>query len=227
MRWFMAAALWCGFQDAPAAEITGVVKLKAPKKVQTNKRYPNQAGQPGAQSVVSPAVVYLEKVEGSFPAPKEKPKMSQQAFAFHPRVLPVQSGTTVDFPNLDDLYHNVFSFSSTKKFDLGRYPSGESKSVTFDKAGLVKIYCEIHEHMRGFVLVLQNPYFATTDEKGAYSIKNIPPGRYMLKVWQEDSKEMNREVVVESGKPLRADFELSYSEAPSPSDQRCLCKDGE
>lgn len=226
MRWMIFAALVCRFQDPPG-EISGSIKLKPAKKVPANQRYPNQSGSGVPQRVRSPAVVYLEKVEGTFAAPPENPRMAQKDFAFHPRVLPVLVGTTVDFPNQDDLYHNVFSFSSTKKFDLGRYPSGESKGQTFDKPGLVKIYCEIHDHMRAFILVLQNPYFAVTDEQGGYAIRNIPPGRYRLKVWQEDSKEASKEIVVESGRPVRADFDLSRNESPAPGVERCLCKDGD
>ncbi len=149
--------------------------------------------------------------------------MAQQNFEFQPRVLPVVVGSSVDFPNRDELYHNVFSFSASKKFDLGRYSSGESKTETFDKLGLVKVYCEIHEHMRSYILVLQNPYFTLTDSNGKFSLKNVPPGRYVVKVWQEDSKEHSAEIVVEAGKPATLDVELSQGPEPVGS-STCFCK---
>src|SRR6266571_5547426 len=102
---------------------------------------------------------------------------------FRPLVLPVMVGSTVDFPNNDDLFHNVFSYSQAKEFDLGRYPRGQKKSIKFDKPGIVKVYCDIHSYMYATILVLKNPFFAVPDEEGNYHIDNIPEGVYTLNFW--------------------------------------------
>lgn len=109
---------------------------------------------------------------------------------FEPSVLAVPVGTTVEFPNLDPFFHNVFSYSKTKKFDLGRYPKGESQSVTFDKPGIVQIFCEIHYSMRAYVHVVTTPYAAVSNEQGEFYIPNVTRGEYTLHVWQEKLPEL-------------------------------------
>jgi plastocyanin len=133
------------------------------------------------------AVVFLD-VEGSqiqYRSPSVRPKLSQSSLMFRPLVLPVLVGTTVDFPNDDNLFHNVFSYSQPKEFDLGLYPQGETRTVKFDKPGIVKVYCDIHSHMYATILVLRNPYFAVPDDKGNFRIDNVPPGSYKLKFWYD------------------------------------------
>jgi hypothetical protein len=106
-------------------------------------------------------------------------------------------GETVEFPNRDDTYHSVFSYSKTKRFDLGRYRKGEEPaSIVFDKPGVVKLFCEIHEHMRATVLVLDTPYFAKTDGDGSFRIESVPPGRYRLTAWVEEERALVREIDV-------------------------------
>src|SRR5436853_537084 len=110
------------------------------------------------------AVVYLD---GAFGRPGSSPvkQVVQKDLTFIPALLPIQVGTTVEFPNLDETYHNIFSYSPTKRFDLGRYRPEERPipSEVFDKQGLVTLRCDIHEHMRGLILVLSTPYFVMTD----------------------------------------------------------------
>lgn len=149
-----------------------------------------------------PAVVYLTGgPKAAMKVPSEHPKMVQQGQAFDPLVLPIVVGTTVDFPNLDPVYHNVFSYSKAKKFDLGRFPKGQSKSVTFDTPGLVKVFCEIHSSMRAHILVLDQPYFTTTSADGNYRIENVPPGKYTLKIWQDQLPELEFPVTVTDSEP--------------------------
>ena len=136
--------------------------------------------------------------------PDSIPEMAQKNKMFVPSVLAVGVGYTVAFPNLDPFFHNVFSYSKTKQIDLGRYPKGESQRVTFDKPGIVKIFCEIHFPMRAYVHVLQTPYFATSDEKGNFVIKNVGPGKYTLNVWQESLPNLTQPVTV-SGDSLFVD----------------------
>lgn len=150
------------------------------------------------------AVVYLE---GSFPRKSSPPetKMLQKDLTFIPALLPIQTGTRVVFPNLDDTYHNIFSFSPAKRFDLGRYRPDEKPipSVTFDAAGLVTIRCDIHEHMRALILVLDTPHFVMSDAEGRFRLGGLPPGKYMLKAWLSSRTTLERSVDLTSGSTLR------------------------
>lgn len=152
-------------------------------------------------------IVYLE---GSFPKPSVLPKkeVAQKDLAFLPSLLPVQVGTRIEFPNLDDTYHNIFSYSPTKRFDLGRYRPEERPvpSVTFDKPGLVTLHCEIHEHMRGLILVLDTPYFTITDGDGGFRLSGLPSGRYKLKAWIDSKTTREQPVELKSGVTAHVDF---------------------
>jgi plastocyanin len=149
------------------------------------------------------AVVYLE---GSFPkrnSAAEK-QMVQRDLNFVPALLPVQTGTKVAFPNLDDTYHNIFSFSPAKRFDLGRYRGDERPipSVIFDVPGLVTVRCDIHEHMRGLILVLDTPHFALSDAEGRFRLSGLPSGRYKLKAWLSSRVTLERPVELTGGSTL-------------------------
>lgn len=152
------------------------------------------------------AVVFIEKVSGQFPIPQSRPVMRQKNITIVPHVLPVLIGSTVDFPNEDQIYHNIFSLSSVKSFDLGRYAKGKSKSVTFNKFGEVKVFCDIHSSMSGYIIVLQNPYFATTGSDGGYVITGIPSGTYKVGAWHENGGTQWQTIAVESGQTSTADF---------------------
>jgi plastocyanin len=133
--------------------------------------------------------------------------MSQQNETFVPHVLAVRVGTVVDFPNNDIIYHNVFSFSKTKRFDLGRYAKGQSKSVLFDEPGIVRVFCDIHSHMNAFILVFAHRFFDVTDQLGRYRIDQVPPGTYTLVAWYEGVVKETRTVTVpEGGGLVAADF---------------------
>jgi hypothetical protein len=114
----------------------------------------------------------------------------------------------VDFPNSDRIYHNVFSLSKTRPFDLGRYAVGRSKSVRFDRPGIVRVFCDIHSHMSAFILVFSHPFFAVTEATGRYRIDNVPPGTYTLVAWNEGVASESRQVVVADGGSSEADFIL-------------------
>jgi plastocyanin len=132
--------------------------------------------------------------------------MDQKELTFIPHVLPILVGATVEFPNSDPVYHNVFSFSRTKTFDLGRYPTGHSKAITFNKPGLVKVYCDMHSQMNAFILVLPNPYFTLSDENGNYFIRDIPTGTYKVKAWFARLPEKTASVTIRSGETTTLDF---------------------
>ena len=153
------------------------------------------------------AVVYLE---GVFPLPPPGPprQMGQKDMAFVPMLLAVQAGTRVEFPNYDDTYHNIFSYSPVKRFDLGRYRPDERPipSVLFDVPGLVVLRCDIHEHMRGLILVLATPHFVLTDTEGRYRLSGLPTGHYVLKVWLDSRTTLERPVDLSEGAVLPVDF---------------------
>lgn len=158
-----------------------------------------------------PAVVYLEKAPGgAFELPEGgRASMDQREQAFVPHVLAVTVGTTVDFPNSDLTFHNVFSLSKTKSFDLGRYSRGKSKSVRFDRPGVVQVFCDIHSHMSAFILVFAHRYFAVTDRSGGYAIPGVPPGAYTLAVWHEGEVRDTRPVTIPAaGGTTVADFAI-------------------
>ncbi len=145
------------------------------------------------------SVVYLTADSLPEAAPPDSvPTMAQKDKRFEPSVMAVAVGTEVGFPNLDPFYHNVFSYSSSKRFDLGRYPQGETKRVLFDKPGLVQIFCEIHYSMRAYVHVLETPYFDVSDDHGNFSIPGIEPGTYTVNVWQENLPALQRTITIDS-----------------------------
>src|SRR5216683_5686149 len=153
------------------------------------------------------AAVYLE---GSFPKPKSPPtkQIAQKDLTFIPALLPVQLGTRVEFPNLDDTYHSIFSYSPAKRFDLGRYRPEERPipSEVFDASGLVTLRCDIHEHMRGLILVLNTPHFAMTDPEGRFRLGGLPSGHYTLKAWIDSKTTREKTVMLKSGETARVDF---------------------
>jgi plastocyanin len=134
--------------------------------------------------------------------------IAQRNETFVPHVLAVLAGSTVQFPNADPVFHNVFSLSSARSFDLGRYPRGASKSVRFDKRGIVQVFCHIHSDMSAIVLVLGNPFFAVPDAAGRYRLDGVPPGDYRLVVWHERIKPVVRRVRVAPGQSATADFDI-------------------
>jgi plastocyanin len=153
------------------------------------------------------AVVYLD---GTFPQPASLPmkEVAQKDLTFIPALLPVRVGTKVEFPNLDDTYHNIFSYSPAKRFDLGRYRADERPVPTqiFDKPGLVTLRCDIHDHMRGLILVLNTPYFVMTDTDGRFRLSGLPAGHYTLKAWIDSRTTREKPVDLKSGQTLRVDF---------------------
>ncbi len=188
--------------------IEGRVELPKPRHAPVaNKRY-EIVTNGGVLAPYPPfAVVYLE---GRFPQTGDLPvqQMSQKDLAFVTPLLPVRTGTKVEFPNLDNTFHNIFSFSPAKRFDLGRYTSEERPipSQVFDKAGLVTLRCDIHEHMRGLIVVLDTPYFVKTDADGHFKLGGLPPGSYKLKAWLDSKTTLERPVELKPGPTLRVDL---------------------
>lgn len=208
----LACALWLGTFAAAAqgtASAEGAVTLPPPPAAQKlNGRY---AGQAGALAAPEPptAVVFLEGA----PLPADdKPgtnvvQVVQKGMQFGPGLIAVRKGTRVEFPNGDDFYHNVFSYSKAKRFDLGRFLKDEKPAaVTFDQPGVVKLYCEIHEHMRGTVVVLDTPYFVKTGTNGVYRLTGLPAGQFKLKAWIDDKVSFEQPVDLKPGATARVNF---------------------
>jgi plastocyanin len=157
------------------------------------------------------AVIYIDKIASkTFPAPKDHAKMDQINLTFKPHVLPVIAGTTVDFLYSDKVLHNVFSPDQCcGKFNLGSWPKGQSKSYTFTQPGCIStLLCNVHPEMEGFVVVVETPYYAISDNTGSYSIKGVPPGKYTLKIWHEKLKGKDVQIEVPEKGDVTTDFEI-------------------
>ncbi len=135
-------------------------------------------------------------------------KISQSGRRFHPRVLPVLSGTQVEFPNDDTIFHNVFSLSKVAPFDLGVYEPGESTSVRMERTGLVKVYCNIHPEMTASIVVLDNPWFALTDPRGRFVVCGVPDGEYVLRAWNDMGAEVREPISLAGGRVHEERLEL-------------------
>ena len=200
-----------GGAPVAAAQATVEGRVELPKRHAApvlTKRYEvvTQGGVLGTNPPL--AVVYLE---GSFSkaGPLPTKQIIQKDLAFSPTLLPVRVGTRVEFPNMErDIYHNIFSYSPAKRFDLGRYRPDERPipSEIFDVPGLVTLRCDIHEHMRALILVLDTPHFVVTDDEGRYRLSNLPAGRYTLKAWVDSRTSREQPVDLKSGSTLRVDF---------------------
>jgi len=194
-----------------SATVRGRIEIGVPI---TTKRpaagYPTRAV---VAPVLAPAselrnvVVYLKDAPARA-VPPVKAEIRQRNETFLPRVVAVPVGSEVDFPNDDPIYHNVFSLSRAKNFNLGRYPRGESRRVRFDKPGIVKVFCDIHSHMSATVFVFNNPWFAVPDENGRYELTGLPPGDRQITAWHERLGDTTTKVRIEAGRPATVDFVL-------------------
>ena len=147
------------------------------------------------------AVVWLE----SAIAPGRETRkvvLDQRNMSFTPHVLAVRVGTTVEFPNRDRVFHNVFSFHDGKRFDLGMYPVGSTRNVTFAKPGLSRIFCNIHPNMAAFVMAVDSGYFATSNASGRFLIAAVPPGSYVYHAWHPGGATLTGSAIVDGGTPL-------------------------
>jgi len=182
---------------AGAAEVAGKVTLAGGKE----------------RADASNTVVWIEGARRAAGAAKGQMRSSSKRF--EPRVVAVSKSATVEFPNADPIYHNVFSVSGANRFDLGLYRSGSSKSKTFDQPGLVRIYCNIHPQMVGFVMVVDSDFVAVTGPDGAFRFDNVPPGPYVVRAWNEEGSEVSVPVTVRAGAeaPLAIRIDVSGFQA--------------
>lgn len=161
-------------------------------------------------------VVYIDQPMTDFPATAtaQTVKTTQKDANFEPHVLPVVVGSTVRWPNEDDIYHNVFSMSDAKEFDLGYYKKEKLPEVVFDKVGRVDVFCAIHPKMHCIILVLPNPFFAAADDKGRFAIRKLPAGTYKVRAWHERIPSQVKEVVVPADGEVKVEFTLGFGALP-------------
>ncbi len=143
----------------------------------------------------SPVVVYLAGATGEIQKPDSNPTLDQRNMTFIPHVLPVQTGTTVDFLNNDEVKHNVFS-PDHEKYNLGTWPKGAVKQYTFTNKGVYTQLCNVHPEMESFIVALDTPYFALTDKEGNFELQGVPPGNYTIKVWHEKLRFKKQQIAV-------------------------------
>src|SRR6266853_3336243 len=213
MRRLKLLSLKAVFSFIPAsllasAAVEGRVELPKSRSAPVQAKRYELVTRAGVLSTQPPlAVIYLD---GNFPRPASLPakEVGQKDLTFVPALLPIQVGTRVEFPNLDDTYHNIFSYSPIKRFDLGRYRPEERPipSVMFDKPGLVILRCDIHEHMRGLILVLNTPYFVMSDPAGRFRLDKLPAGRYTLKAWIDSRTTREKSIDLKEGQTLHVDL---------------------
>jgi plastocyanin len=213
----LCLSLLAGPIAAEAGKIHGHVRMStAPSgpTVAVNP-YPGRASSMTVSQVVrhggpDEAVVFVDRVATGVDTSLRHgiPKLAQKDQSFVPRVLAVASGGTVDFPNFDPIYHNVFSVSPVKRFDLGKYPRGQSKRVKFSQPGVVNVYCDIHSDMAAFIVVVPNRFYTQPDADGGYALPDLPAGRYTVRVWHPDHPEARHEVVVSDGASTALDVTL-------------------
>jgi len=202
-----------------AGTITGIISAEAPPA-------PGEAGGGGAYA--SRRYKYVDKVDyaalrdfvvniDQLVAPPSGPaplQVVQKEATFEPHVLPIVVGTTVRWPNEDDIFHNVFSMTETQDFNLGFYKKDKVPEVQFDRLGRVDVFCAIHTNMHCIILVLPNPYFAVADSKRRFVIKNVPAGTYRLRAWHERLPSQTKDVVVPAQGEVKVDFALGVAELP-------------
>lgn len=192
---FLAAQL----QGAEVAIKTGIIKGTI-----------TVAGKPTSDVVISVEGVSAESAKAQIPAAKSKKAvMDQREMKFLPHVLPVLVGATVEFPNHDTVWHNVYSKGGAKDFDLGLYPPGKSRTVVFDKPGVARILCNAHPNMEAFIVVKEHPFFAGADKGGNYRLDGVPLGKYRIQVWHPELGTTETGIeLVRAGEVLDVNFDL-------------------
>jgi plastocyanin len=209
-RWLICSSLGLGL--AAAAVVSGEVELTNSKDANVRKR-----------KDYSGVVLWLEPLDRpAAPLPQKRVEMLQKDKMFQPHVLAVSVGSTVDFPNLDPIFHNAFSNFSGQPFDVGLYAPHTSRGVTFKHPGIVRVFCNIHSTMSAIIAVVSTPWYAVTSANGKYTISNVPAGEYMLRIFHERAQEENlhfldhKVTVPDAGlaMPLISISETGYNPAP-------------
>ena len=174
-------------------------------------------GAAGRRSAAEGAVVWVPGLSSAGAALPPASSMASKEKRFEPHVVAVPAGTTVRFPNLDRIFHNAFSQTPGSAFDLGLYRNGAERVVKFDAPGLVRVYCNIHAQMAGYVMVVDSGAYAVTDARGAYRITGVPEGSRTVRVWHEMAGETTAAVDVPSGRPAELNVQLDATAYKPPT----------
>ena len=178
----LLSLLWLAVAPASGAELTGTVQV---------------SGKPAQH-----AVVWLEASGAPAGNAPKKVVLDQRNLSFVPHVLAVRVGTSIEFPNNDKVFHNVFSFRDGKKFDLGMYPKGVSRLIVFDTPGLARLFCNIHPNMAAYVMAVDTPYFAVSNDDGAFMISGVPAGTYTYHAWRPGGPTLTGSITIDGTRPL-------------------------
>jgi len=203
-------------QATGAGTITGQVHVvsRPSRRLATAGVYPGRiVGVPSARdtSELDNVVVFVN-MQPRVDSPPTRVSIRQTNEEFVPHLVAVTAGSTVDFPNDDLIFHNVFSLSRGATFDLGRYPRSSSKSRTFASPGIIKVFCHLHSHMSALVRVFSHPYFVIPDRDGRFAIRGVPAGRHEVTAWHERAGELTHAVALESGGSAELSFSLPLTE---------------
>jgi plastocyanin len=211
----VVAGVWLAATSPAAAPATGriegVVRLTAPGDAPiVSGAYPSRrVTKPAARpSEIGNVIVFIKDAARAATLPASRVEMIQQDETFLPRVVAITRGSTIEFPNADPFFHNVFSLSRTATFDLGRYPRGDRRSRTFTHAGLIKVYCHLHSHMSASIMVFDHPFFTTPAAGGHFALADVPAGDLRLSAWHERIGESSKEITVEAGRTTHVEFAL-------------------
>jgi plastocyanin len=209
---------------APRAVATGTIRGTVTLPASAPGRRPS-VSRPGGTSAADrqqdaldrqTSVVYLDNMPRGMAGEsiERRARLDQRGQRFVPHIVAIGVGGSVDFPNSDPFFHNVFSLSDVRSFDLGRYASGRSKTVKFDKPGVVRVFCDIHAHMSAFIFVFAHPYFDVTDGQGRYRIDGIPAGTHSIVLWNETLDPETRQVTIPDGGEVEVNFTIAAPPAP-------------
>jgi plastocyanin len=160
----------------------------------------------------SRVIVYLEAAGPAGIGGTHSATMQQLNRQFSPDLLVIPVGSTVSFPNMDPIFHNIFSLSKPKTFDLGSYDKGESRNVVFSKPGIVYVYCHLHPNMEATIVVTPNRWYARSDRSGHFRIQDVPPGRYTIVAWHKSAGFFRKSILIEAGRDSTADFFIPFSD---------------
>jgi plastocyanin len=213
----IGSARWIAAAQGGTGRVSGTVRLTTAGGAPSGAAVyagrsvaPRQKAQPEIRNVV----MFFADAPAAGTRPT-RASIAQRDEQFIPHLVAVTAGSSVDFPNDDSIFHNVFSLSRPATFDLGRYPSGTSRGRTFQKPGIVKVYCQIHSHMSAVVRVFDHGWFTIPAENGTFSIDGVPPGAYTLVAWHERIGERRDRVTIRAGATTDVSFTLPVLE-PAP-----------
>ena len=211
---FLLAVPAAALQEA-TGRVTGTVKLTtASSQRSTASAYEGRSVSPRAKPLPESrnVVIFFDSIRVHVDLVKMNASIAQKDEQFAPHVVAVTAGSSVSFPNDDPFFHNVFSLSRGSTFNLGRYPSGVSRSRVFSKPGVVKVYCELHSHMSAVVRVFDHPWFTIPDDQGSFAIDDVPAGAHTLVAWHERIGERRDQITIRPGQTTAVTFRLPVLE---------------